>query len=230
MIGNNRVIAVVPARAGSKSVPDKNIKPLAGIPLIGRSIAVAKKSKLIDRVIVSTDGKKIADVARSFDAEVYDRDESLAGDKSLVIDCLRDLISRLRHEGESAKYLVLLEPTSPLRNVDDVDNCIELVQKFDAVATFCEAELNPHRAWKISGEKVDTFISGAVPWLPRQMQPEAYQLNGAVYVFEIDKLPDTGSSIFFGNTGAVKMPKERSVDIDTLVDFKFAEFLIEEQQ
>ena len=226
MIKKNRVIAVIPARAGSKTIIDKNVTLLAGKELIGWTIEAAKSSKYIDRVIVSTDGKKISEVANRFGAEVYVRPKHLSQDSSLVIDCLRNLISRLKREKETANYLILLEPTSPLRNTKDIDLSIEKLLDFDSVATFCNAELNPHRAWKIKGNTVEPFINGAIPWLPRQQLPEAFQLNGAVYGFRIDKLPIDGQSIIFGNIAAIKMPIERSIDIDSMIHLKMAEHII----
>ena len=177
-------------------------------------------------MIVSTDGKKISEVASRFGAEVYVRPKHLSQDSSLVIDCLRNLISRLKREKETANYLILLEPTSPLRNTKDIDLSIEKLLDFDSVATFCNAELNPHRAWKIKGNTVEPFINGAIPWLPRQQLPEAFQLNGAVYGFRIDKLPIDGQSIIFGNIAAIKMPIERSIDIDSMTHLKMAEHII----
>ncbi|MFS1863862.1 cytidyltransferase [Vibrio tasmaniensis ZS-17] len=228
MLKNKRVIAVIPARAGSKSIINKNIKDLAGKPLIGWSIDIAKSSKYIDRIIVSTDGDLIEKVSLDFGAEVYRRDAHLASDTALVKDCLTDLIERLSTEGEKVDYIVLLEPTSPLRSTKDVDTTIEKLLSFDSVATFSEAELNPHRAWKIINDEVTTFIKGAVPWLPRQQQPKAYQLNGAVYAFTAKCLPKEGSSILFGTIGSVVIPHERAVDIDNELQFLLAEKLIEE--
>ena len=232
MINNKRVIAVIPARAGSKSIPDKNIIPIAGKPLIAWPIESGLNCTYIDRVIVSTDGDKITNVASEFGAEVYLRPNFLAQDNSLVIDCLRELIARLRLEGETAEYLVLLEATSPLRSVDDICNCIELIESecYDSVATFSNEELNPHRTWKITDGQAVPFIEGAVPWLPRQELPEALQLNGAVYVFKIDVLPANEPAIFFGNKGAVIIPAERAVDIDDPIHFSLAETLLKERK
>ncbi|PKG98915.1 cytidylyltransferase domain-containing protein [Paraglaciecola sp. MB-3u-78] len=226
MINDKRVIAVIPARAGSKSIINKNIKLLAGKPLVAWPIETAQKSQYIDRIIVSTDGELIKSVAEQYGAEVYLRPENLAQDESLVIDCVRDLIRRLKRENEDACYLVLLEPTSPLRSVEDVDLVIEKLLTHDSVATFMEAELNPHRAWKVEGDMVVPFIDGAIPWLPRQKQPEAYQLNGAVYGFHINKITIDGSPVLSGNIAAVMMPPERSVDIDNLIHFAIAEEII----
>ncbi len=231
MIGQERVIAVVPARGGSKSVPYKNIRELGGKPLIGWSIEVAQKSKGVDRVIVSTDDEKIANVARQFGAEVYMRPAHLATDEALVEDAIRNLYLKLREEGETSDVMILLEPTCPFRNHEDVERCLNLLpeKKYDSVATFKEAELNPHRAWKISDTGPETFMEGADPWLPRQKLPKAYQLNGAVYVFRPAKIMD-GSKLLAGQMGAVVMPPERSIDIDKELDFRLAEAHIQRQR
>jgi CMP-N,N'-diacetyllegionaminic acid synthase len=227
MIGGERVIAVIPARGGSKSVPGKNIKPLGGRPLIAWSIEIARKTKLIDRVIVSTDDGRIGAVARETGAEVYERPAPLATDHSLVIDALRDLIRTLRREGETAGIMVLLEPTCPLRSIEDVEKCLELMAAgYDSVATFKEADLNPHRAWLLQGAEPKVFISDAIPWLPRQMLPKAYLLNGAVFAFKAGLLPRDGNALLFGKCGAVIMPRDRSVDIDDGLDFELVEMLI----
>jgi len=232
VIGGQRVVAVVPARAGSKSVPRKNIRPLGGKPLIQWSIEVARAVPAIDRTIVSTDGAEIAAVARAQGAEVYVRPAALATDTAQVTDALRDLVRRLRAEGEAAAVMVLLEPTAPLRRPEDVTACLEMMadRGLDSVATFKEADLNPHRAWRLLDGTPEMFIPGADPWLPRQALPPAWQLNGCVYAFSIDGLMqgpgEGGQSLLFGRTGAVVMPRERSVDIDTLVDFAAAEALL----
>jgi CMP-N,N'-diacetyllegionaminic acid synthase len=229
VINSERVIAIIPARSRSKSIKDKNIKHIAGKPLIAWSILTGFSSKYIDRVIVSTDGEEISKISTSFGAEIIKRPSELASDTSLLIDALRDIILKLRKDGETAKYMIVLEPTSPLRNNQDIDNAIELIMSkgYDSVATFSEAELNPHRAWKIDNGEIKTFIDGAVPWLPRQKLPEAWQLNGAVYIFEIDKLPKNGVSILFGYKGSIKMPIERSLDIDNITQFLIAESALE---
>lgn len=228
MIDGREVIAVIPARAGSKTIPQKNIMPLNGKPLIYWTIATAKSSKYIDRVIVSTDGDDIAALAKSYGAEVYTRPASLAGDQSLAIDALRDLHLTLKNEGSGVDVFVLLEPTSPLRNQKDVDGCIELLvtKCHDSVATFAEASLNPHRAWKVDGATPFPFCDGAIPWLPRQQQPEAWELNGAVYSYYVDRLPKNDISILFGKIGAMIMPRNRSVDIDDYVDIATAEAMM----
>lgn len=228
MIDGKRVIAVIPARGGSKSVPGKNIRILAGKPLIAWAITTAKETGAIDRVIVSTDDDRIASVSKEYGAEIYRRPPHLATDEALVIDAIRDLISTLRRERESAEIMVLLEPTSPLRSPEDVLICLKPLvhEELDSVATFHEAELNPHRAWKIENGRPKVFIPDAVPWLPRQKLPKAYQLNGMVYAFRIDELLGDTPSLLFGKQGAVVVPKDKVLDIDDERDFLLAELVL----
>ena len=228
LLNGKRVIAVVPARGGSKSVPGKNIRPLAGKPLLAWSIDVAKQVSEIDRIIVSTDDAEIASVAREYGAEVYARPPQLATDEALVIDALKDLLQTLRSEGDKPEWIILLEATCPLRSPDDVRDCLKLIASsdYDSVATFKDADLNPHRAWRLVDGAPEVFIEGAVPWLPRQKLPKAYQLNGAVYVFRADLLAQEAKSLLVGKLGAITMPRERSQDIDDSVDFIIVEALI----
>jgi N-acylneuraminate cytidylyltransferase len=232
MYSGKRIVAVIPARGGSKTVPGKNIKQLAGKPLIVWSIEAAKSVEEIDRVIVSTDDDAIRSVALQFGAEVYRRPAGLATDEALVIDALRNLIETLKSEGEQAEIMVLLEPTSPLRTVADIRQCLRLLVdgSKDSVATFKKADLNPHRAWRIQDGHPEIFVPGAIPWLPRQKLPEAFQLNGAVYAFRIDRLKPDSPSLLVGNSGAILMPSERSVDIDDELDFEIAEKLVQKIQ
>ena len=230
MLNGKRVIAVIPARGGSKSVPGKNIRALAGKPLLAWSIEVARQVSEIDRILVSTDDPQIASFGWAYGAEVYARPAHLATDEALVIDALKDLLETLRRERGTPEWVILLEPTCPLRTPQDVQSCLNLVAQggCDSVATFKEAELNPHRAWRIIDGVPEVFIAGSVPWLPRQKLPKAYQLNGAVYVFRADLLREEAKSLLVGKLGAVLMPRERSQDIDDSVDFAIVEALQKE--
>jgi CMP-N,N'-diacetyllegionaminic acid synthase len=228
VIDGERVVAVVPARGGSKGVPHKNIVPLGGKPLLAWPIDIAHAVEYVDRTIVSTDDDGIANVAREHGAEVYRRPAWLATDSALVVDALRDLIGRLRDEGEPARVMVLLEATCPFRAAEDVKSCLELLVRGgkDSVATFNPAELNPHRAWAIEDGVPAPFISGADPWQPRQKLPLAYQLNGAVYAFRTDRLAADTNALVYGASAAVIIPAERCLDIDTALDFAMAETLL----
>ena len=225
----DEVVAVIPARGGSKSVSRKNVREVGGKPLLAWSIDVALKVDLIDRTIVSTDSEEIATVSREYGAEVSERPDRLATDDALVVDTLRHLVGTLRKGGESAAYVAMLEPTCPFRTAGDVESALELLidEGLDSVASFTDAELNPHRAWTIEDNHPRPVIDDADPWQPRQSLPDAYQLNGGVYAFAVDTLPDTGAALLFGDCGAIEMPPERSVDIDTQLDLEFARLVAE---
>jgi len=209
-------------------VPGKNIRSLGGKPLLAWSIEVARQVGEIDRIIVSTDDPQIASVGKAYGAEVYPRPAHLATGDALVIDALKDLLQTLQAERETPEWVILLEPTCPLRSADDVRDCLKLVAQggYDSVATFKEAELNPHRAWRLIDGVPEVFIAGAIPWLPRQKLPKAYQLNGAVYVFRANLLAEEAKSLLVGKLGAVLMPRDRSQDIDDSVDFTIVEALL----
>jgi CMP-N,N'-diacetyllegionaminic acid synthase len=230
VIHNKRVVALIPARGGSKSIPFKNIKMMNGKPLIAWTIETAFDTEEIDRVIVSTDHASIASVAHQYGAEVMLRPDHLSQDDSLPIDVIRYCMERLETEKEQAELIVYLEPTCPLRKPEDISVCLSIltnpVKGLSSVATFKEADLHPFRAWKMDGSKPSLFIDGAVPWLPRQQLPEACQLNGAVYAFTKDSISGSSISVLSDRCGAVMMPKSRSVDIDDEIDFLFAELLM----
>ncbi|OCA87866.1 hypothetical protein A8F94_08490 [Bacillus sp. FJAT-27225] len=232
MINNQKVIAIIPARGGSKGIPYKNIKNLNGKPLIAWTIDTAKAMPEIDRTIVSTDDEKIAAVAKQYGGEVFMRPSHIAQDTSPMMDTVLNIRDRLEAAGnlDGSEIIVVLQPTSPLRTADDIRKCLELLSdegaNYDSVATFKEADLHPHQAWAIIDNCPKVFIEGAMPWVPRQQLQDAYQLNGAVYACKMAKLEKKTTSFLFGNAGAVVMPKERSVDIDDMIDWQLAEILL----
>ncbi len=235
MKNKKNIIALIPARGGSNSVPGKNIYPLAGKPLIAYTIETALKVEEIDRVIVSTDDDEIGDIAEKYGAEYYKRPAHLATDDALVVDTIDYMIDILSNEGEQPGILILLEPTCPFRAIETVSTCIGMITNndtpYDSVATYTEAELNPHRAWKINGYSPEPFFPGANPWLPRQKLPKAYQLNGAVYAFNVNAFKQRGDSpgLLFGKTGAVVIDRDEAIDIDNEIDFKVAEAMLAER-
>jgi CMP-N-acetylneuraminic acid synthetase len=229
LIEGQRVIAVVPARGGSKSVPYKNLYPLGGRPLIFWPIDCANKTTEIDRIIVSTDDDRIAEVAHEFGAEVYRRPPDLASDTALVADTLRHLWKRLQSEGEKAEILVLLEATSPFRSPQLISQCLRRLvdEDLDSIATFHDAAINPERTWRMESGVPKPFIPGAIPWKPRQLLSPAYQLNGAVYAFFPTRLPPEIPNILFGRMGAEIVAADSIIDIDTINDFKIANALLQ---
>ena len=170
MINGKRVIALIPARGGSKSIPRKNLQLLGNTPLVAWAIQAARDAKEIDRVIVSTDNDEIAQCAEKFGAEVYRRPEDLSGDHSLVVDTVRHLTKVLDSEAETAEVFVLLEPTSPIREKGLISDCLNqlIATNSDSVATFQELSIRPQRIWRISSGIAEPFIEGSVPWKPRQ--------------------------------------------------------------
>jgi CMP-N-acetylneuraminic acid synthetase len=229
VIEGERVVAVVPARGGSKAIKGKNLCPLDGRPLIAWPIETAQRTPEIDRILVSTDDDRIARTARELGAEVYDRPAEHATDRALVVDALRHLHRVLAAEGETARILVLLEATSPLRSPAMVRRCLErLVEEdLDSIATFHEAPIRPDRLWRIEGGAPAPFLEGSVPWRPRQELTPAYQLNGAVYAYRIDRLGPESPGILFGRMGAEIVPADRIIDIDDEKDLRIAHALLQ---
>lgn len=228
MIDGERVISITPARGGSKSVKGKNLRDLGGKPLLAWPIETAIVTPEIDRVIVSTDDARIAETARHFGAESYDRPAHLAGDEALVVDAIRDLETRLRAQGETARVAVLLEATSPLRTPAMIGACLSRLmrEELDSIATFHLVPTNPERLWRIDDGVPRPFLDGAVPWRPRQQLQPIYQLNGAVYAFRLDRLPGTGPEILFGRIGAEIVPADQVIDIDDERDLIMANALL----
>ena len=232
MYKNNKVLCVIPARIGSKGVPKKNIKNLSDKPLIAYSIEHARESDLIDRVIVSTEDKKIADIARQYGAEVpFIRPKELASDDSGTIDVLLHAMDWLEN---NEKYLfdilVLLHVTTPLRSVEDIDNSIRMLveKKADNVFSVTEAHRNPYfnmveinKDGKVNLVKDGNFVA-------RQSAPKVFDMNSSIYVWWKILLKEKKTT-FMENTVTYEMPKERSVDIDDLIDFKVAEMLLKER-
>ena len=228
MRGNFEVVAIIPARGGSKAIKNKNLRNLGEKPLVFWPINSSLEVAEIDQVIVSTDDSSIAKVSKKYGAKVQFRPPELATDSSLVIDTIRDLVPKICIEKDRRYIFLLLEPTSPFRSSDTIRRCITRIvdDGFDSVATFSEAATNPERAWTIKKSIPAPYIDGAVPWLPRQELKPAYELNGAVYAFIADQLPNTGNSLLFGNYAGEIISQEEAIDIDTEKDLKIANALL----
>jgi CMP-N-acetylneuraminic acid synthetase len=232
MLEGQPVIAVVPARGGSKGIPRKNLVTLGGRTLLARAIEVAQAVDAIDRIIVSTEDPEIRSTALSAGAEVHHRPPELAADTSLVAEALRHLADTMLDGGYGSEdpILVLLEPTCPFRTAEDIDECLEVLEKegCDSVATFTEAAVNPLRTWTMEEGRPRPFIPGADPWQPRQALDPAYQLSGVAYVFRRSALRDPKRPILSGDMRGVVLTPARSFDIDSPLDLKVAQAMLEE--
>ena len=221
------MIAIVPARGGSKGLPGKNIRPLMGKPLLAYTIEEALRSQFIDEVIISTDDLKISEVATCYGASCpFMRPPELAGDNSLAIDTYLYTVDRLEKEyGCNINDIVVLQPTSPLRVAEDIDGAISLFRekKADSVVTFTK-EAHPVSWHKLidSDQRIHSLFEEKLQ--NRQDVRETYYPNGSVYVFRMDLLRQ--HKYYSKKSFAYIMPFERSVDIDSLNDFLYAEFLM----
>lgn len=229
MYKQKSVLALIPARGGSKGVYRKNIKDLHGKPLIAWTIELALSCEFVDKVVVSTDDQEIAAISRQYGAEVpFMRPKELATDASKGIDVVLHALNWLKKHDQTFDLVLLLQPTSPLRNIEDVTKsfAIYFEKKARAVVSVCEAEHSP--LWmNVIGEDLcmKDFLNNDIINKNRQDLSQFYRLNGAVYISDEAYLRKHNG--FFGEkTFACIMPKERSIDIDSEMDFKIAEFLI----
>lgn len=228
MFGEKKVLAIIPARGGSKRLPQKNILDLNGKPLIAWTIESALESKYIDKVMVSTDNLEINKVSKEFGAEVpFIRPESLSTDHASSIDVIKHALSFYHNKFD---YVVLLQPTSPLRLFSDIDSAFELITKeVKAVVSVCETEHSPLWSNTLDANlSMRNFIRDELKNKRSQDLPVYYRLNGAIYIAEVNYFYQNNG--FFGeNTKAYIMPQERSVDIDTELDFEWAQLLMKKR-
>lgn len=225
-------IAVIPARSGSKGLKDKNIKLLNGKPLIWYSIQAAIQSKCFDEIMVSTDSEKYAEIARECGASVpFLRSEAMAADRASSWDTVKEVLDNYKKNNIVFDVVMLLQPTSPLRSADDIRNAFSILndKNADSVVGVCEMEHSP--LWSnVLPESgcLDGFIRTEVNGLSRQELAVYYRINGAVYLTKITE--NLGGNLY-SNTGfAYVMSREKSVDIDTELDFKLAELLMKIQE
>lgn len=222
------ILAVIPARSGSKSVKDKNIRPLGGRPLMAWSIKAGLACKQIDKVVVSTDSDKYAQLAKFYGAEIINRPAELAQDDTPMIPVLQHALNEIK---PMADLVVLLDPTSPLRTVGDIELCFDKIMEpeTDSVVTVCEAEHSPYYVMcQIANDYLKyPLIQPDQAIHRRQDAPKVYRLNAGVYVIKKETLLD--GKIFTAKTRVVEMPQIRSSHIDSELDFKYADWLLKEK-
>ena len=223
---NKTFLAIIPARGGSKRLPRKNILDLCGKPLISWSIEAALKSKYISKVVVSSDDEEILNISSNFGADIIKRPYELANDTATTFDAIKHTIDNL----EKYDYIVLLQPTSPLRNEKHIDEAIELLEEkqADAIVSVCEMDHSP--LWSNTLPKdgnMRGFLREEILNKRSQDLEKYYRLNGAIYICKTDKLLENKSFFLKDNIFAYIMDRKSSIDIDEEIDFLFAERVIE---
>jgi CMP-N,N'-diacetyllegionaminic acid synthase len=221
-------IAIIPARSGSKGLPDKNIKELCGKPLIAYTIEAARDSGQFDEIFVSTDSERYAEIAGECGAEVpFLRSDENAKDVSSSWDVVEEVLSRYEREGKVFDTFCLLQPTSPLRSADDIARAFNIYKEKGARAVVSVCELEHPLSW--CGELTeDMSMDGFIEkdgTLQRQKMGVTYRLNGAIYLADVSFFRED-RFLYRAGTYACIMDKRSSVDIDTIYDFKYAEFLL----
>lgn len=228
MLGKKTFLAIIPARGGSKRLPRKNVLPLAGKPLIAWTIESALNSKLVDKVLVTSDDDEILKISDSFGAATLKRPASLAQDTSTSFDAIKHAIENT----EKFDYIVLLQPTSPLRSSQQIDEAIQLLESksADAIVSVTEMEHSPLWANTLpNDESMVNFLRSDLINTRSQDLETYYRLNGAIYICKANKLLEASSFFINENIYAYKMTQASSIDIDTELDFKWAFFIYENQ-
>ena len=231
MYKEKKILAIIPARGGSKRLPRKNILKLNGKPLIEWTIDAGLNSKYIDDLVVSTDDKEIADVSKKAGALVpFLRPDYLSNDEAKSIDVIIHAILYLKEElKKNYDYVVLLQATSPLRDNVDVDNAIKYFfeKKADAVISVCEMEHSP--LWSNVLPKDNSMINFLDEKILNKRSQDLetfYRINGAMYICSCSRFINEKRLFLKDNIFAYVMNKEKSIDIDDEFDFKFAEFIL----
>lgn len=236
-------LAIITARSGSKGLPHKNIKDLAGKPLMAWSIEAALESGMFDTVMVSTDSEEYARIAREYGAEVpFLRSEEMSKDNANSWDVVAEVLNEYRKLGREFDTFMLLQPTSPLRDAEDIKNAYKMLEEKGgtAVVGVCECEHSPLLTYafdetlSFNSKRMmvrNTFerefpqFSDNNTYLRRQALPTFYRPNGSLYLVKVDRF-DEDRYIYDESCYAYVMPQENSVDIDTEFDFVIAEAVL----
>jgi len=226
-----KVLGLIPARAGSKGVPDKNIKKLCGKPLLHYTIVEAYKSSHLSEIMVSTESEKIAKIAKQAEAHVpFMRPENLAEDNSKTLDVVIHVVEQYEENGTHFDAVCLLQPTNPLRKADLIDRCVKEFehQQADSLITVRSVphEFNPHWIFEENKQGFLSLATGEKEIIPRRQElPEAYYRDGSVYITKTEELLNKrslyGEKIAYLNTDGVP-----HINIDTMADWKKAERLL----
>ena len=231
MYKNKSFLAIIPARGGSKGLPRKNIKKLKGTPLIGWTIKTALNSKYLDEIIVSSEDDEIINVVKKFGLSVpFKRPNELAKDTSTSYSVVEHAVEFLKKQGKLYDFIVLLEPTSPLREKSDIDNMIRKIvnsSKFDAIISVGEVTLHPSSMKRISDNgQISSFFKNIKKATRRQDNEKAYFPFGVAYIVKTDILLSK-KTFYPVNSTFYKINRYQCFEIDDIYDFKIIEKIIE---
>jgi len=226
LINDKKIICIIPARGGSKSIKKKNIVPLHGKPLLTYTIQAALDSRLFNYLIVSTEDKEISKIARNAGALIHDRVKELSRDDVGVIQVCLNIIETYEKKGLVFDYICILLPTSPLRTSEDIKKAFEKLKKSNAngIIGVTDYEIPPFWALKEKNGYVSPYF-GQKYMVRRQNLPEVFVDNGAIYIYKIDIFKKE-KKWFCSKLIHYKMPREKSIDIDEIFDLKLAEFIL----
>lgn len=230
MINDKKILAIIPARGGSKRLPRKNVLPLGGKPLIQWTIEAALSSSYIDDVFVSTDCSEIAKTAENCGLKIpYLRSALLSNDTASSVDVVLDVIKYYHSKNVNYDLVMVLQPTSPLRTLQDIDSAIEMLESKSATGVISVTECDHSPLWCNTlpeDNSFDGFISKELSTKRSQDLPTYYRLNGAIYLTECSHVKKHKTLFPKKNVYAFVMDKKHSIDIDDEMDFKIAETLI----
>jgi len=228
----SKVLCTICARGGSKGVKNKNIKEINGKPLIAYTIEQAKASGLFEHIVISTDSDSIADIAQEYGAEVFfKRSAEMASDMAGKLDVIRDAFMRSEeYYKKEYEYLVDLDATAPLRKVEDILNSFKQFQdnKNDNLITAMPSRRSPYFNLVEVNSEGKVYLSKSLDSsiVRRQDAPKSYDMNASIYIWKRDVILEKKKGLFLEKTGLYVMPEERSIDIDTPLDYEFVEFLM----
>ena len=231
MYNGKTFLAIIPARGGSKGLPRKNILPLLGKPLIGWTIEQAKKSKYLDRIIVSTEDEEIMVMSKSFGAEVLQRPKDLAQDNTPTSDVIIHVIETLEKEGYKYDFIVLLEPTSPLRKDDDIDNAIKIIvdtNSISLVSVTNSDKIDLNFIFLLEDNKLKSIFYGSefnILPINRQDFTKIYYPEGTIYISETFNYIKR-KTFYHNETRAFIVEKWQAYEIDDLYDFLCIESIL----
>lgn len=228
-MSQQQVLGLIPARAGSKGIPGKNLKVFCGQPLISHAIQAARQSERIDRVVVSTDSEEIAAVARTCGAEVpFLRPRDLAEDDTPMLPVIEHAVHALERDGWAADIIVLLQPTSPLRRPEHIDRAVAMLLETrpDSVVSVTKVPPthSPDYVMKIVDGRLEPFLPEGLEVTRRQDARTAYERDGTVYAFWRETLRQY-DSIYGKNCRPLEIPAGESIALDSPGDWAYAEYL-----